>query len=159
MVDVFCVFGVGIQEVDVDNEFGFDFVIMLVKLYGGMIVDCGQVGIVMCFIVLFVGFVEYDVYFIVYEMVLYCLMGGLISVLCDLGVDIDDEGIWVFLFMICGYGWICGGCVEIDVFVFSQFVLGFLFVVLWFDVGLYLVYIGEYLLSFFYIDMIIEVLS
>nr|WP_026049861.1 3-phosphoshikimate 1-carboxyvinyltransferase [Microbacterium barkeri] len=159
MVDALRALGVGIQEVDAGNEFGPDLVITPAKLHGGTTVDCGQAGTVMRFIAPLAGLAEHDVHLTAHETALHRPMGGLISALRDLGVDIDDEGTWALPFTIRGHGRIRGGRVEIDASASSQFVSGLLLAAPRFDVGLHLVHTGEHLPSLPHIDMTIEALS
>lgn len=159
MVDALRALGVGIEEVDGDGEFGPDLVITPAKLVGGTTVDCGQAGTVMRFIAPLAGLAQHDVHITAHETALHRPMGGLISALRDLGVDIDDEGTWALPFTIRGHGRIRGGRVEIDASASSQFVSGLLLAAPRFDVGLHLVHTGSHLPSLPHIDMTIEALS
>lgn len=159
MVDALRALGVGIEEVDGAGEFGPDLVITPAKLVGGATVDCGQAGTVMRFIAPLAGLAQHDVHVTAHETALHRPMGGLISALRDLGVDIDDEGTWALPFTIRGHGRIRGGRVEIDASASSQFVSGLLLAAPRFDVGLHLVHTGEHLPSLPHIDMTIEALS
>ncbi|MFB4348287.1 3-phosphoshikimate 1-carboxyvinyltransferase [Microbacterium sp. CR_7] len=159
MVDALRALGVGIEEVDGDGEFGPDLVVTPAKLRGGTTIDCGQAGTVMRFISPLAGLAERDVHLTAHETALHRPMGGLISALRDLGVDIDDEGTWALPFTIRGHGRIRGGRVEIDASASSQFVSGLLLAAPRFDVGLHLVHTGEHLPSLPHIDMTIEALS
>ncbi|MEN0023173.1 MAG: 3-phosphoshikimate 1-carboxyvinyltransferase [Microbacterium sp.] len=159
MVDALRALGVGIEEVDGDGEFGPDLVVTPAKLRGGTTIDCGQAGTVMRFISPLAGLAEQDVHLTAHETALHRPMGGLISALRDLGVDIDDEGTWALPFTIRGHGRIRGGRVEIDASASSQFVSGLLLAAPRFDVGLHLVHTGEHLPSLPHIDMTIEALS
>ncbi len=94
MVEALRALGVGIEEVDAGHEFGPDLVITPGKLRGGTTIDCGQAGTVMRFIAPLAGLAEQDVHLTAHETALHRPMGGLISALRDLGVDIDDEGTW-----------------------------------------------------------------
>ncbi|MCT1397312.1 3-phosphoshikimate 1-carboxyvinyltransferase [Microbacterium sp. p3-SID338] len=159
MVEALRALGVGIEEVDAGHEFGPDLVITPGKLRGGTTIDCGQAGTVMRFIAPLAGLAEQDVHLTAHETALHRPMGGLISALRDLGVDIDDEGTWALPFTIRGHGHIRGGRVEIDASASSQFVSGLLLAAPRFDVGLHLVHTGERLPSLPHIDMTIEALS
>ncbi|PCE14906.1 3-phosphoshikimate 1-carboxyvinyltransferase [Microbacterium sp. SZ1] len=159
MVDALRALGVGIEEVEGDGEFGPDLVVTPAKLRGGTTIDCGQAGTVMRFISPLAGLAEHDVHLTAHETALHRPMGGLISALRDLGVDIDDEGTWALPFTIRGHGRIRGGRVEIDASASSQFVSGLLLAAPRFDVGLHLVHTGEHLPSLPHIDMTIEALS
>ena len=159
MVDALRALGVGIEEVEGDGEFGPDLVITPAKLVGGTTVDCGQAGTVMRFIAPLAGLAQHDVHITAHETALHRPMGGLISALRDLGVDIDDEGTWALPFTIRGHGRIRGGRVEIDASASSQFVSGLLLAAPRFDVGLHLVHTGSHLPSLPHIDMTIEALS
>ncbi|MCM3779267.1 3-phosphoshikimate 1-carboxyvinyltransferase [Microbacterium hydrocarbonoxydans] len=159
MVDALRALGVGVEEVDGDGEFGPDLVVTPAKLRGGTTIDCGQAGTVMRFISPLAGLAEQDVHLTAHETALHRPMGGLISALRDLGVDIDDEGTWALPFTIRGHGRIRGGRVEIDASASSQFVSGLLLAAPRFDVGLHLVHTGEHLPSLPHIDMTIEALS
>lgn len=159
MVDALRALGVGIEEVDAGSEFGPDLVVTPAKLGGGATIDCGQAGTVMRFIAPLAGLAQNDVHLTAHETALHRPMGGLISALRDLGVDIDDEGTWALPFTIRGHGRIRGGRVEIDASASSQFVSGLLLAAPRFDVGLHLVHIGEHLPSLPHIDMTIEALS
>ncbi|WP_341957066.1 3-phosphoshikimate 1-carboxyvinyltransferase [Microbacterium sp. LWH13-1.2] len=159
MVDALRALGVGIEEVEGDGEFGPDLVITPAKLVGGTTVDCGQAGTVMRFITPLAGLSQHDVHITAHETALHRPMGGLISALRDLGVDIDDEGTWALPFTIRGHGRIRGGRVEIDASASSQFVSGLLLAAPRFDVGLHLVHTGSHLPSLPHIDMTIEALS
>ena len=159
MVDALRALGVGIEEVEGGGEFGPDLVITPAKLVGGTTVDCGQAGTVMRFIAPLAGLAQHDVHLTAHETALHRPMGGLISALRDLGVDIDDEGTWALPFTIRGHGRIRGGRVEIDASASSQFVSGLLLAAPRFDVGLHLVHTGSHLPSLPHIDMTIEALS
>lgn len=159
MVDALRALGVGIEEVEGTGEFGPDLVVTPAKLAGGATVDCGQAGTVMRFIAPLAGLAQHDVHLTAHETALHRPMGGLISALRDLGVDIDDEGTWALPFTIRGHGHIRGGRVEIDASASSQFVSGLLLAAPRFDVGLHLVHVGERLPSLPHIDMTIEALS
>ncbi len=159
MVDALRALGVGIEEVDGDGEFGPDLVVTPAKLLGGTTVDCGQAGTVMRFIAPLAGLSQHDVHLTAHETALHRPMGGLISALRDLGVDIDDEGTWSLPFTIRGHGRIRGGRIEIDASASSQFVSGLLLAAPRFDVGLHLVHTGTHLPSLPHIDMTIEALS
>ncbi len=159
MVDALRAIGVGIEEIDAGGEFGPDLVVTPAKLTGGVTVDCGQAGTVMRFIAPLAGLAANDVHLTAHETALHRPMGGLISALRDLGVDIDDEGTWSLPFTIRGHGRIRGGRVEIDASASSQFVSGLLLAAPRFDVGLHLVHTGEHLPSLPHIDMTIESLS
>lgn len=159
MVDALRALGVGIEEVEGSGEFGPDLVVTPAKLVGGTTVDCGQAGTVMRFIAPLAGLAANDVHLTAHETALHRPMGGLITALRDLGVDIDDEGTWALPFTIRGHGRIMGGRVEIDASASSQFVSGLLLAAPRFDVGLHLVHTGEHLPSLPHIDMTIEALS
>ncbi|MGS0560778.1 3-phosphoshikimate 1-carboxyvinyltransferase [Microbacterium aurugineum] len=159
MVDALRALGVGIEEVEAGHDFGPDLVVTPAKLNGGTTIDCGQAGTVMRFIAPLAGLAEHDVHLTAHETALHRPMGGLISALRDLGVDIDDEGTWSLPFTIRGHGRIRGGRVEIDASASSQFVSGLLLAAPRFDVGLHLVHTGEHLPSLPHIDMTIEALS
>lgn len=159
MVDALRALGVGIEEVEAGHEFGPDLVVTPAKLQGGTTIDSGQAGTVMRFIAPLAGLAEHDVHLTAHETALHRPMGGLISALRDLGVDIDDEGTWSLPFTIRGHGHIRGGRVEIDASASSQFVSGLLLAAPRFDVGLHLVHTGEHLPSLPHIDMTIEALS
>ncbi|MFS0852459.1 3-phosphoshikimate 1-carboxyvinyltransferase [Microbacterium sp. 179-I 3D4 NHS] len=159
MVDALRALGIGIEEVDGAGEFGPDLVITPSRLAGGVTIDCGQAGTVMRFIAPLAGLAAADVHLTAHETALHRPMGGLISALRDLGVDIDDEGTWALPFTIRGHGRIRGGRVEIDASASSQFVSGLLLAAPRFDVGLHLVHTGEHLPSLPHIDMTIEALS
>ncbi|MCZ4300580.1 3-phosphoshikimate 1-carboxyvinyltransferase [Microbacterium oxydans] len=159
MVDALRALGVGIEEVEAGHEFGPDLVVTPAKLSGGTTIDCGQAGTVMRFIAPLAGLAEHDVHLTAHETALHRPMGGLISALRDLGVDIDDEGTWALPFTIRGHGRIRGGRVEVDASASSQFVSGLLLAAPRFDVGLHLVHTGEHLPSLPHIDMTIEALS
>ncbi|TFB17666.1 3-phosphoshikimate 1-carboxyvinyltransferase [Microbacterium sp. 3H14] len=159
MVDALRALGVGIEEVEAGHEFGPDLVVTPAKLSGGTTIDCGQAGTVMRFIAPLAGLAEHDVHLTAHETALHRPMGGLISALRDLGVDIDDEGTWSLPFTIRGHGRIRGGRVEVDASASSQFVSGLLLAAPRFDVGLHLVHTGEHLPSLPHIDMTIEALS
>ncbi|MBP3978013.1 3-phosphoshikimate 1-carboxyvinyltransferase [Microbacterium sp. BLY] len=159
MVEALRALGIGIEEVDAGHEFGPDLVVTPGKLRGGTTIDCGQAGTVMRFIAPLAGLAEQDVHLTAHETALHRPMGGLISTLRDLGVDIDDEGTWSLPFTIRGHGHIRGGRVEIDASASSQFVSGLLLAAPRFDVGLHLVHTGERLPSLPHIDMTIEALS
>ncbi|MFT4157081.1 MAG: 3-phosphoshikimate 1-carboxyvinyltransferase [Microbacterium sp.] len=159
MVDALRTLGVGIEEVAGDSEFGPDLVVTPHTLLGGATIDCGQAGTVMRFIAPLAGLAEHDVRLTAHETALHRPMGGLISALRDLGVDIDDEGTWALPFTIRGHGHIRGGRIEIDASASSQFVSGLLLAAARFDVGLHLVHTGERLPSLPHIDMTIEALS
>ena len=159
MVDALRALGVGIEVVEGEGEFGPDLVITPAKLVGGTTIDCGQAGTVMRFIAPLAGLAQHDVHLTAHETALHRPMGGLISALRDLGVDIDDEGTWALPFTIRGHGRIRGGRVEIDASASSQFVSGLLLAAPRFDVGLHLVHTGEHLPSLPHIDMTIEALS
>ncbi|WP_312170274.1 3-phosphoshikimate 1-carboxyvinyltransferase [Microbacterium sp.] len=159
MVEALRALGAGIEEVDGDGEFGPDLVVTPARLEGGTTVDCGQAGTVMRFIAPLAGLALHDVHLTAHETALHRPMGGLISALRDLGVDIDDEGTWALPFTIRGHGRIRGGRVEIDASASSQFVSGLLLAAPRFDVGLHLVHTGEHLPSLPHIDMTIEALS
>jgi 3-phosphoshikimate 1-carboxyvinyltransferase len=159
MVDALRALGVGIEEVEGSGEFGPDLVVTPAKLVGGTTIDCGQAGTVMRFIAPLAGLAAHDVHLTAHETALHRPMGGLITALRDLGVDIDDEGTWALPFTIRGHGRIMGGRVEIDASASSQFVSGLLLAAPRFDVGLHLVHTGEHLPSLPHIDMTIEALS
>ncbi|MCS3441706.1 3-phosphoshikimate 1-carboxyvinyltransferase [Microbacterium phyllosphaerae] len=159
MVEALRALGVGIEEVEASGEFGPDLVITPAKLTGGTTVDCGQAGTVMRFIAPLAGLAQHDVHLTAHETALHRPMGGLISALRDLGVDIDDEGTWALPFTVRGHGRIRGGRVEIDASASSQFVSGLLLAAPRFDVGLHLVHTGDHLPSLPHIDMTIEALS
>ncbi|WP_144877258.1 3-phosphoshikimate 1-carboxyvinyltransferase [Microbacterium sp. 1.5R] len=159
MIDALRALGVGIEEVDAGGEFGPDLVVTPARLRGDTTIDCGQAGTVMRFIAPLAGLAEHDVHLTAHETALHRPMGGLISALRDLGVDIDDEGTWSLPFTIRGHGRIRGGRVEIDASASSQFVSGLLLAAPRFDVGLHLVHTGEHLPSLPHIDMTIEALS
>lgn len=159
MVEALRALGIGVEEVDVGGEFGPDLVVTPAKLAGGSTIDCGQAGTVMRFIAPLAGFAEADVHLTAHETALHRPMGGLISALRDLGVDIDDEGTWALPFTIRGHGRIRGGRIEIDASASSQFVSGLLLAAPRFDVGLHLVHTGSHLPSLPHIDMTIEALS
>lgn len=159
MVDALRALGVGIEEEDGGHEFGPDLVVTPGKLRGGVTIDCGQAGTVMRFVSPLAGLATEDVHVTAHETALHRPMGGLISALRDLGVDIDDEGTWALPFTIRGHGRIRGGRVEIDASASSQFVSGLLLAAPRFDVGLHLVHTGEHLPSLPHIDMTIEALS
>ncbi|MER7447875.1 3-phosphoshikimate 1-carboxyvinyltransferase [Microbacterium sp. NPDC097977] len=159
MIEALRALGVGIEEVEGAGEFGPDLVVTPGKLVGGATVDCGQAGTVMRFIAPLAGLAHEDVHLTAHETALHRPMGGLISALRDLGVDIDDEGTWALPFTIRGHGHIRGGRVEIDASASSQFVSGLLLAAPRFDVGLHLVHTGEHLPSLPHIDMTIEALS
>lgn len=159
MIEALRALGVGVEEVEADHEFGPDLVVTPARLRGGVTVDCGQAGTVMRFIAPLAGLAEQDVHLTAHETALHRPMGGLISALRDLGVDIDDEGTWALPFTIRGHGRIRGGRVEIDASASSQFVSGLLLAAPRFDVGLHLVHTGERLPSLPHIDMTIEALS
>ncbi|MCI1017667.1 3-phosphoshikimate 1-carboxyvinyltransferase [Microbacterium sp. C5A9] len=159
MVDALRALGVAVEEVDGEGEFGPDLVVTPARLEGGTTVDCGQAGTVMRFIAPLAGLAQRDVHLTAHETALHRPMGGLISALRDLGVDIDDEGTWALPFTIRGHGRIRGGRVEIDASASSQFVSGLLLAAPRFDVGLHLVHTGERLPSLPHIDMTIEALS
>ncbi|MEV4735625.1 MULTISPECIES: 3-phosphoshikimate 1-carboxyvinyltransferase [unclassified Microbacterium] len=159
MVDALRALGIGIEEVEGSGEFGPDLVVTPAKLVGGSTVDCGQAGTVMRFIAPLAGLAANDVHLTAHESALHRPMGGLITALRDLGVDIDDEGTWALPFTIRGHGRIMGGRVEIDASASSQFVSGLLLAAPRFDVGLHLVHTGEHLPSLPHIDMTIEALS
>ncbi|MFK4760546.1 3-phosphoshikimate 1-carboxyvinyltransferase [Microbacterium sp. ZW T5_45] len=159
MVEALRALGIGIEEVDAGGEFGPDLVVTPAKLSGGSTVDCGQAGTVMRFIAPLAGLAEADVHLTAHETALHRPMGGLISALRDLGVDIDDEGTWALPFTIRGHGRIRGGRIEIDASASSQFVSGLLLAAPRFDVGLHLVHTGAHLPSLPHIDMTIEALS
>lgn len=159
MIDALRALGVGVEEVDGGHEFGPDLVVTPAKLHGGVTIDCGQAGTVMRFISPLAGLAANDVHLTAHETALHRPMGGLISALRDLGVDIDDEGTWALPFTIRGHGRIRGGRVEIDASASSQFVSGLLLAAPRFDVGLHLVHTGERLPSLPHIDMTIEALS
>lgn len=159
MVDALRALGVGIEEVDAGGEFGPDLVVTPAKLSGGTTVDCGQAGTVMRFIAPLAGLAAHDVHLTAHENALHRPMGGLISALRDLGVDIDDEGTWALPFTIRGHGRIRGGRIEIDASASSQFVSGLLLAAPRFDVGLHLVHTGDRLPSLPHIDMTVESLG
>lgn len=159
MVEALRALGVGVEEVDGDGEFGPDLVVTPARLTGGSTVDCGQAGTVMRFIAPLAGLALHDVHLTAHENALHRPMGGLISALRDLGVDIDDEGTWALPFTIRGHGRIRGGRIEIDASASSQFVSGLLLAAPRFDVGLHLVHTGDRLPSLPHIDMTIEALS
>ena len=159
MVEALRALGVGIDEEDTGGEFGPDLVVTPAKLTGGSTIDCGQAGTVMRFIAPLAGLAQHDVHLTAHETALHRPMGGLISALRDLGVDIDDEGTWALPFTIRGHGRIRGGRVEIDASASSQFVSGLLLAAPRFDVGLHLVHTGTHLPSLPHIDMTIEALS
>lgn len=159
MIEALRALGVGIEEVEASGEFGPDLVITPGKLTGGTTVDCGQAGTVMRFIAPLAGLAQHDVHLTAHETALHRPMGGLISALRDLGVDIDDEGTWALPFTVRGHGRIRGGRVEIDASASSQFVSGLLLAAPRFDVGLHLVHTGDHLPSLPHIDMTIEALS
>ena len=159
MVDALRALGIEIEEVEGSGEFGPDLVVTPAKLVGGSTVDCGQAGTVMRFIAPLAGLAANDVHLTAHESALHRPMGGLITALRDLGVDIDDEGTWALPFTIRGHGRIMGGRVEIDASASSQFVSGLLLAAPRFDVGLHLVHTGEHLPSLPHIDMTIEALS
>ncbi len=159
MVDALRALGIGIDEVDTGGEFGPDLVVTPAHLRGGVTVDCGQAGTVMRFVAPLAGLAASDVHLTAHETALHRPMGGLITALRDLGVDIDDEGTWALPFTIRGHGRIRGGRVEIDASASSQFVSGLLLAAPRFDVGLHLVHTGEHLPSLPHIDMTIEALS
>jgi 3-phosphoshikimate 1-carboxyvinyltransferase len=159
MIEALRALGVGIEEVDAGHEFGPDLVVTPAKLHGGVTIDCGQAGTVMRFISPLAGLAANDVHLTAHETALHRPMGGLISALRDLGVDIDDEGTWALPFTIRGHGRIRGGRVEVDASASSQFVSGLLLAAPRFDVGLHLVHTGERLPSLPHIDMTIEALS
>jgi len=159
MVDALRTLGVGIDEVESDGEFGPDLVVTPAPLAGGATIDCGQAGTVMRFIAPLAGLASADVHLTAHETALHRPMGGLISALRDLGVDIDDGGTWALPFTIRGHGRIRGGRVEVDASASSQFVSGLLLAAPRFDVGLHLVHTGEHLPSLPHIDMTIEALS
>lgn len=159
MVEALRALGVGVEEVEGGGEFGPDLVVTPARLEGGTTVDCGQAGTVMRFIAPLAGLALHDVHLTAHENALHRPMGGLISALRDLGVDIDDEGTWALPFTIRGHGRIRGGRVEIDASASSQFVSGLLLAAPRFDVGLHLVHTGDRLPSLPHIDMTIEALS
>lgn len=159
MIEALRALGIGVEEVDAGREFGPDLVVTPAKLHGGVTIDCGQAGTVMRFIAPLAGLAANDVHLTAHETALHRPMGGLISALRDLGVDIDDEGTWALPFTIRGHGRIRGGRVEIDASASSQFVSGLLLAAPRFDVGLHLVHTGERLPSLPHIDMTIEALS
>nr|WP_314843545.1 3-phosphoshikimate 1-carboxyvinyltransferase [uncultured Microbacterium sp.] len=159
MIDALRALGTGIEEIDAGGEFGPDLAITPAPLAGGTTVDCGQAGTVMRFIAPLAGLAQRDVHLTAHETALHRPMGGLISALRDLGVDIDDGGTWALPFTVRGHGRIRGGRVEIDASASSQFVSGLLLAAPRFDVGLHLVHTGEHLPSLPHIDMTIEALS
>lgn len=159
MIEALRALGVGIEEIDGNGEFGPDLAITPAKLMGGTTIDCGQAGTVMRFIAPLAGLAQRDVHLTAHETALHRPMGGLISALRDLGVDIDDEGTWALPFTVRGHGRIRGGRVEIDASASSQFVSGLLLAAPRFDVGLHLVHTGDHLPSLPHIDMTIEALS
>lgn len=159
MVEALRALGIGIQEVEGPGEFGPDLMVTPAKLQGGTTIDCGQAGTVMRFITPLAGLALNDVHVTAHETALHRPMGGLISALRDLGVDIDDEGTWALPFTIRGHGHIRGGRIEIDASASSQFVSGLLLAAPRFDVGLHLVHTGTHLPSLPHIDMTIEALS
>lgn len=159
MVEALRALGVGIQEVEGPGEFGPDLMVTPAKLQGGTTIDCGQAGTVMRFITPLAGLALNDVHVTAHETALHRPMGGLISALRDLGVDIDDGGTWALPFTIRGHGHIRGGRIEIDASASSQFVSGLLLAAPRFDVGLHLVHTGTHLPSLPHIDMTIEALS
>ncbi|MGM1017734.1 MAG: 3-phosphoshikimate 1-carboxyvinyltransferase [Actinomycetota bacterium] len=159
MVDALRALGIGIEEVDGESEFGPDLVVTPAPLRGGTTVDCGQAGTVMRFVTPLAGLAARDVLITAHETALHRPMGGLITALRDLGVDIDDEGTWALPFTVRGHGRIRGGRVEIDASASSQFVSGLLLAAPRFDVGLHLVHTGDKLPSLPHIDMTIEALS
>ncbi len=159
MVEALRALGTGIEERDSGSEFGPDLIVTPARLQGGTTIDCGQAGTVMRFIAPLAGLAAQDVHLTAHETALHRPMGGLISALRDLGVDIDDEGHWSLPFTIRGHGRIRGGRVEIDASASSQFVSGLLLASPRFDVGLHLVHTGSHLPSLPHIDMTIEALS
>lgn len=159
MVDALRTLGIGIDEVEGDGEFGPDLVVTPAPFHGGVTVDCGQAGTVMRFIAPLAGLADGDVVLTAHETALHRPMGGLISALRDLGVDIEDDGTWSLPFTVHGHGRIRGGRVEIDASASSQFVSGLLLAAPRFDVGLHLVHTGDRLPSLPHIDMTIEALS
>lgn len=159
MVDALRALGIGIEEEPGAGEFGPDLVVTPAPLRGGTTIDCGQAGTVMRFIAPLAGLAAQDVRLTAHETALHRPMGGLISALRDLGVDIDDEGTWSLPFTVRGHGRIRGGRVEVDASASSQFVSGLLLAAPRFDVGLHLVHTGDQLPSLPHIDMTIEALS
>lgn len=160
MIDALRTLGVGIESVPGAGAYGDDIMVTPSwPLQGDTTIDCGQAGTVMRFIAPLGGFAVGDVTLTAHESALHRPMGAMIKALRDVGVDIDDGGMWALPFSVRGHGHVRGGEVTIDASASSQFVSGLLLAAPRFDVGLHLVHAGERLPSTPHIDMTIEALA
>ena len=159
MIDALRLLGVEITEIPGDSPFGPDLEIVPPKtLSGDVTVDCGQAGTVMRFLAPVAGLADGEVHMTAHESALHRPMGELIAALRDLGVDIEDGGMWALPFTVRGHGHMRGGEVTIDASKSSQFVSGLLLAAARFDVGLHLRHSGEAVPSMPHIDMTVDVL-
>ncbi|WP_243063583.1 3-phosphoshikimate 1-carboxyvinyltransferase [Humibacter sp. RRB41] len=160
MVQALRALGVRIEERDGSGAFGDDWlVIPPEELTGSTTIDCGQAGTVMRFVPPVAALALGPTTFDADDSARGRPMGGIVSALRALGVDLDDAGRGGLPFTVHGTGRVAGGAVEIDASASSQFVSALLLSAARFDDGLRLTHVGERLPSLPHIEMTIDALA
>lgn len=151
--------GVRVEDRDASGGFGTDWLVTPpAELFGSTTIDCGQAGTVMRFVPPVAALALGPTVFDADDSARSRPMGGIVSALRALGVDIDDAGRGGLPFTVHGTGRVAGGPVEIDASASSQFVSALLLSAARFDDGVHLRHVGERLPSMPHIEMTIDAL-
>lgn len=158
MIGALRALGTTIEERDGRGNFGADLLVTPGELVGSTTIDCGQAGTVMRFVPPVAALALGPTTFDADDSARRRPMGGIITALAALGVDIDDAGRGGLPFTVHGTGRVAGGAVELDASASSQFVSALLLSAARFDDGLRLTHVGERLPSLPHIAMTIDAL-
>lgn len=121
-------------------------------------VDCGLAGTVMRFVPPLAALSSGNVRFDGDPHARVRPMKQIITALCDLDVEINDDGRGTLPFTVAGKGFVSGGSVTIDASESSQFVSALLLAGCRYDAGITVIHSGSALPSMPHIDMSVEVL-
>ncbi|NNC13127.1 3-phosphoshikimate 1-carboxyvinyltransferase [Planctomonas sp. JC2975] len=158
MVSALRALGARIEDREGSGGFGSDWLITPGEITGSTTIDCGQAGTVMRFVPPVAALGLGPTVFDAEDSARGRPMGGIVTALRALGVDIDDSGRGGLPFTVHGTGVVTGGTIEIDASASSQFVSALLLSAARFKNGLHLKHVGERLPSLPHIEMTIDAL-
>lgn len=159
MVEALRALGTSIEPAPASGDYGDDWIVTPAEeLTGSTTIECGLAGTVMRFVPPVAALALGPTVFDADEAARGRPMGGLLSGLSALGVDVDSNSADSLPFTVHGTGSVDGGTIEIDASLSSQFVSGLLLSAARFDDGIDLRHRGERLPSLPHIDMTIDAL-